>query len=57
MGKRTKINYTSSFKGDVVKTKSNNEILKKHINYEPNTDIKAGISKYIKWFRGFYINE
>ena len=40
--------------GDVIKTHSNINKLKKHTLYKPKTDIKVGISKFIKWYKDYF---
>ena len=40
--------------GDLVKTKSDSNLLEKMINYSPSTDIESGISKYIEWHKSYY---
>ena len=40
--------------GDVPATESNCLALKSYIGYKPNTSIKEGIKKFIKWYKIFY---
>ena len=40
--------------GDVAATESNSTKLEEWINFKPNTPIKVGIRKFIKWYRDFY---
>ena len=40
--------------GDVEATASDSSQLQKWINYKPNTSIKDGIKKFIKWYKEFY---
>ncbi len=40
--------------GDVAATESNSTKLEEWINFKPNTPIKVGIKKFIKWYRDFY---
>ena len=40
--------------GDVVKTHSNINKLKKYTGYKPKTNIKIGIEKFIEWYKDYY---
>ena len=40
--------------GDVSATWANAELLKALTNYKPSTDVKAGVSFFIKWYREYY---
>ena len=40
--------------GDVVKTHSNINKLKKYTGYKPKTNIKIGIQKFIEWYKDYY---
>ncbi len=40
--------------GDVIKTHSNINKLKKHSQYKPKTDIRIGISKFIEWYKDYF---
>ena len=40
--------------GDVVKTHSNINKLKKYTGYRPKTNIKIGIEKFIEWYKDYY---
>ena len=40
--------------GDVVKTHSNINKLKKYTGYKPKTNIKIGISRFIEWYKDYY---
>ena len=40
--------------GDVVKTHSNINKLKKYTGYKPKTNIKNGISRFIEWYKDYY---
>jgi len=41
--------------GDIVKTHSNINKLKKFTSYKPKTNIKIGISRFIEWYKDYYI--
>lgn len=43
--------------GDVKATLSNNNDLKSSIKFNPKTNIKFGIKKFIDWYKSFYLNE
>ena len=40
--------------GDIVKTHSNINKLKKFTSYKPKTNIKIGISRFIEWYKDYY---
>lgn len=40
--------------GDVKMTYANTEKLMKQFNYKPNTDLKAGVAKFVSWYKDFY---
>ena len=40
--------------GDIIKTHSNINKLKKYTGYKPKTDIKIGISRFIEWYKDYY---
>jgi len=40
--------------GDIVKTHSNINKLKKYTGYKPKTNIKIGIEKFIEWYKDYY---
>ena len=40
--------------GDIIKTHSNINKLKKYSGYKPKTNIKIGISRFIEWYKDYY---
>ena len=40
--------------GDVPSTSANTMELESWINFKPNTEIKVGVSNFIKWYKNFY---
>ena len=42
--------------GDVKKTHSSINSLKKYSSYKPKTDIEKGIKQFIDWYRKYYKN-
>lgn len=40
--------------GDVDNTYANIKEIKKDFNYKPNTNIKEGLDKFIKWYKEYY---
>ena len=40
--------------GDIIKTHSNINKLKKYTGYKPKTNINTGISKFIEWYKDYY---
>ena len=43
--------------GDVVTTYADVSKLKADFDYEPNTDFRAGIRKFVEWYKEFYLSE
>ena len=57
LGKKAIRNYMTLQKGDVKKTLSNTNLLKKITGYSPKTDYKLGIKKFLNWYKSFYLDE
>ena len=57
LGKKVKYNLIKQQKSDVVKTHSSINKLKNKIKFFPRTTLKDGISKYINWYKEYYLNE
>ncbi len=47
-------NYLPLQKGDVKKTLSNTKLLKAITGYKPKVNYKAGVKKFIKWYKEYY---
>ncbi len=54
LGKRAIRNYMPLQKGDVKQTLSDTSLLKKITNYNPKTDYKTGVKKFINWYKNYY---
>ena len=54
LGKKTEINFMPLQPGDVVASHADVSGLVKDFDYEPNTDIKEGIRKFIDWYLNYY---
>ena len=54
IGKKAIRNYTKMQKGDVKITVSDTTLLRKIIKYNPKTDYKDGINKFLKWYLSYY---
>ncbi len=54
LNKITKTNKLPLQVGDIVKTHSNINKLKKYTGYKPKTNIKIGISRFIEWYKDYY---
>jgi len=39
--------------GDVPETSADTSLLNKYVNYKPETSIKEGISKFIRWYKNY----
>ena len=54
LGKKAIRNYMPLQKGDVKQTLSNTNLLKKLTGYNPKTNYKSGIKKFLKWYLNYY---
>ena len=54
LGKKIKKNYMPMQKGDVHSTLSDSSLLKRITGYNPKTNYKVGITKFIKWYLNYY---
>ena len=54
IGKKAKVNFKPMQLGDVKLTHSNSTALKNYIDFNPNTDVKEGIKKFIFWYKSYY---
>ena len=54
IGKNAKKVFLDIQPGDMEKTSANLEKAKLKINYSPKTQIKDGISKFVKWYKDHY---
>ena len=51
---KIKKNYMPMQKGDVLSTLSDSSLLKKITKYNPKTNYKTGIKKFLKWYLDYY---
>jgi UDP-glucuronate 4-epimerase len=54
LGKKAIRNYMPMQKGDVKMTVSDTTLLKKLTGYNPKTNYKVGIKKFLKWYFDYY---
>ena len=54
LGKKAIRNYMPLQKGDVKQTLSNTDLLNKITGYNPTTNYKLGIKKFLKWYKDYY---
>ena len=54
LNKKSKIKKLPLQVGDILKTHSNINKLKKYTGYNPKTNIDNGIKKFIEWFKDYY---
>ena len=54
LGKKAIRNYMPLQKGDVKQTLSNINLLKKITGYNPKTNYKTGIRKFLNWYLNYY---
>lgn len=54
LGKKAIKNFIDMQKADVVATWADASLLESLTGYKPDTDIKEGVSKFVKWYLNFY---
>ncbi len=54
LGKKGIKNYMPLQKGDVKQTLSDTNLLRKITGYNPKTEYKSGIKKFINWYKDYY---
>ncbi len=54
LGKKAEKNFMPMQDGDVVSTYADVSDLIEDFGYKPNTNLKDGIDKFVKWYREFY---
>ena len=54
LNKKINKNYMPMQKGDVYSTLSDSSLLKKITGYNPKTNYKIGVKKFIKWYLSYY---
>ena len=54
LNKKTNIQMHKIQKGEVIKTHADIRLLKKIIKFQPKTNIKIGIKKFIDWYKIYY---
>ena len=54
LNKKIKRNYLPMQKGDVYSTMSDSSLLKRITGYNPKTNYKTGIKKFINWYLNYY---
>ncbi|QIG54260.1 NAD-dependent epimerase/dehydratase family protein [Altererythrobacter sp. BO-6] len=54
LGLKAKRNYMEMQKGDVPATWADATLLKKLTGYQPQTDVRDGIAKFVAWFRDYH---
>jgi UDP-glucuronate 4-epimerase len=55
LGKQSKKNFLKMQAGDVQKTHCDINLLKALTGFEPKTNIHEGISKFVKWYKSYYL--
>lgn len=54
LGKKAKLNKLPMQPGDVVSTHADTARLEAATGYKPNTDVRAGVANFVKWYRDYY---
>jgi UDP-glucuronate 4-epimerase len=54
LGKKAVKNLLPMQPGDVYATYANVDDLMKEVGFKPETDIREGLKKFIKWYMEFY---
>ncbi len=47
-------NYMGMQQGDVVATLADTGLLKQLTGFQPRTDVRTGIERFVAWFRDYY---
>ena len=55
LGKKAKINFLPLQPGDVPDTYANVDNLKKQFNYKPSTSVIEGVTKFVKWYKNYFL--
>ena len=55
LGKKAKINFLPLQPGDVPDTYANLDNLKKQFNYKPSTSVIEGVTKFVKWYKNYFL--
>lgn len=50
MGKKARVKYANKQKGDVADTLADNSKARRLLSWEPRTDIRSGLKKYVDWY-------
>ena len=54
IGVKAKKNFMDIQPGDVPSTWADTALLKQLTGFEPSTDIRAGVTEFVKWYRDYY---
>ena len=54
---KAKRNYMDMQMGDVPATWADGDLLKRLTGYQPQTDVRHGIEKFVAWFRDYYAKQ
>jgi len=54
IGIKAERNYMDMQKGDVPATWANADLLQSLTGYKPETDVRAGVAKFVAWYRDYY---
>ena len=54
IGKKAKKNLLPMQPGDVYETYADVEDLMRDVGFKPQTDIKTGLEKFVKWYKEYY---
>ncbi len=55
LNKKAKINFLPLQPGDVPDTYASVKRLKEKFNYKPHTIVKDGVSKFVEWYKNYYL--
>ena len=56
LGKVAKKNFLDMQDGDIYKTHSNIDLLEHLTGFKPETSMHKGITKFVKWYKSYYLN-
>lgn len=53
-GCKARLNMLPMQPGDVIQTHANIDAIRNDLGFQPKTDIKTGIGKFVAWYRSYY---
>ena len=54
LGKKSNRNYMEMQAGDIEATWADASLLKRLTGYQPDTDVREGVARFVEWYRDYY---